>query len=96
MFPSKQKTIKDTFSSDKFKKVEKIISKFFLFDESICHSEKSWSVREAHDDDGENVRVLSSSSSDDGEDGDNDDGDGGDGGDDIDGKMVMMTIMGQQ
>jgi len=69
------------FSSDKFIKVGKVISKFFLFNEGICRSEKSKGVREAVDDDGKNVRILSSSSSADDKDNDDDgDGDGDDGG----------------
>ena len=63
------------FSSDKFKKVEKIISKFFLFNEGIRRSEKSRGVREADDGGGKDARVLSNSNS---EDGDNDDSDDGD------------------
>ena len=60
MFSSKKKTIKRMSSSDKFKKVRKAFSKF-LFNESIRCSEKSRGIREADDDDGEDVRVLSSS-----------------------------------
>ena len=62
MFSSKQKTIKSMFSSKSVKKVEKVISKFFLFNEGIRRSEESRDIREADDD---------------GEDGD-DDGDGSD------------------
>ena len=62
MFPSKQKIIKSMFSSNKFKNVEKFISKFFFLNEGIHRSEKSKDVREADDDDGKDVRVLSSSS----------------------------------
>ena len=70
------------FSLDRLKKVEKVISKFFLFNEDIRHSEESRGIREADGDDGgEDVRVLSNSSSNDGEDGnDNDDDDGNDDG----------------
>ena len=78
MFPSKQKTIKNMFSSDKLKKVEKVISKFFLINEGICHSKESRGIREANDDGGEDVRVLFSSNSGDGEDGDDDYDGGGD------------------
>ena len=87
MFPSKQKTIKSMFSSKGIKKVEKDISKFFLFNEDIHCSEENRSIIEADDDGGDkDVRVLSNSSSDDGEDGDdNDDGDGSGGDDDNNG-----------
>ena len=63
-------------SSDTFKKIDKAILKFSLFNESIRRSEESRGVREAENDDGEDVRVLSSSNSDDGEYSD-DDYDGG-------------------
>ena len=80
MFSSKQKIIKSMFSLKSVKKVEKVISKLFLFNEGIRRNEKSRGIREV-DDDGEDVRFLSSSSSNDGEDGDNnDDGDSSDGG----------------
>jgi len=74
MFSLKQKTIKNMFPSDNVKKNEKVISKFFLFKEGIHRSEENKDVREADDDVGENVRVLSNSNSDDDKDGD-DDGD---------------------
>jgi len=83
-------------SSDILKKVGKVISKFFLFNESIRRSEKSRDIKEADydDDDGEDVRVLFSSSSDDGEDDDDDnDGDGsndGDVGDDNNGAIIVL------
>ena len=71
------------FSSDRFKKVEKVISKFFFFNEGIHHSEESRGIRETNNDDGgKDVRILSSSSSDDGEDGDDNDDNDGSGGDD--------------
>jgi len=78
------------FSSKSVKKVEKAFSKFFIFNEGICRSEESRSIREIDDDDanggGKDVRVLSNPSSDGGEDGgDNDDGDSSDGGDDNNG-----------
>ena len=70
------------FSSKSVNNVGKAISKFFFFDECIRRSEESRDIREAKDGDGENVRVLSSSSSDGGEDGDDNDGSDGSGGDD--------------
>ena len=77
------------FSSKSVKKIEKVISKFFLFNEDIHRNEKSRGIREVDDDGGgEDVRVLSSSSSDDGEDGDDND--------EVMAVMavvVMMTIM---
>ena len=72
MFSSKQKTIKSMFSAESVKKVEKSISKFFIFNEGICCSEENGGVREAGDDDGEDTRILSSSSNDECEDGDDD------------------------
>ena len=105
MFSSKQKTIKSMFSSDIFKNVEKIISNFF-FNEGIRRSEESRGTREADDDGGEDVRVLSSISSDDENGDDNDDGDGSDegdggGGDDdnnggnnsADGELIILKII---
>ena len=89
MFSSKHKAIKGMFSLKSAKKVEKVISKFFLFNEGIRCSEKSRAIREACD--GEDVRVLSSSSSDDGEDTDDaDDNDGSDGGNDNNGATTML------
>ena len=99
MFTSKQKSIKSMFSSKSVKKVEKVISKFFLFNEGIRRSEENRNIRETDGDDGgEYVRVLFSFSSDDGEDGDdNDDGDGSDdcdgsGGDDDNNRTTIVLM----
>ena len=76
------------FLWDIFKKVKKVISKFFLFNEGIRRSEESRGIRQADDGGGEDVRVLSNSNSDDGD--DNNGGEGGGGDDDNNGATIML------